>query len=143
MSLSFSITEVGSSSDAYSVVTNPFSYVGSAQFMQLLLAQLRYQNPLDPMQNEEMIMQLTQINSLQELQSINNALVELSRSSRLASASNMLGKTVLASLGDGTTMEGVVTGISVIGNETYLWLGEQMVPLSSIIKVVDTSKEGE
>jgi flagellar basal-body rod modification protein FlgD len=143
MSLSFSLTEVGSSSGASIVETNPFSYVGGAQFMQLLLAQLRYQNPLDPMQNEEMIMQLTQINSLQELQSINNALVELSRSSQMATASNMLGKTVTVSFGDGTTTEGVVTGISVIGNEVLLWLGEQMVPLSNVIKVVDTPKEGE
>lgn len=143
MSLSFSISEVGTSSSAAVLGVNPFSYIGDAQFMQLLLAQLRYQNPLDPMQNEEMIMQLTQINSLQELQSINNALVELSRSSQMAAASNMLGKTVLVSLNDGTTMEGVVTGISVIGNEAYLWLGEQMVPLSSVIKVVDTPKEGE
>ena len=88
-------------------------------------------------------MQLTQINSLQELQSINNALVELSRSSQMATASNMLGKTVTVSFGDGTTTEGVVTGISVIGNEVLLWLGEQMVPLSNVIKVVDTPKEGE
>ncbi|MBN1536737.1 MAG: hypothetical protein JW908_08405 [Anaerolineales bacterium] len=39
-------------------------------FMQLLLAELRNQDPLEPMNNSEMVAQLAQLNSLQELTSI-------------------------------------------------------------------------
>lgn len=47
------------------------------QFMQLLLAQLRNQNPLEPMDNSEFMGQMTQLNSLQELQKMNDSLTRL------------------------------------------------------------------
>lgn len=47
------------------------------QFMQLLLAQLRNQNPLEPMENSEFMGQMTQLNSLQELQKMNDSLAYL------------------------------------------------------------------
>ncbi len=49
----------------------------SDQFMKLLLAQLRNQNPLEPMNNSEFMGQMTQLNSLQELTKINDNLVQL------------------------------------------------------------------
>ena len=47
------------------------------QFMQLLLAQLRNQNPLEPMENSEFMGQMTQLNSLQELKKMNDSLAYL------------------------------------------------------------------
>ncbi len=51
--------------------------VDSGAFMKMLLAQLRHQNPLEPMDDKEMIGQMTQLNSLQELQKINSTLQTL------------------------------------------------------------------
>jgi flagellar basal-body rod modification protein FlgD len=54
----------------------------SGAFMQVLLAQLRHQNPLEPMNDQQMIGQMAQLNSLEELQKINSSLetlVDLSR----------------------------------------------------------------
>lgn len=141
MYISPSISVSTLANDVVASNVGSLSYMGNAQFMQLLLAQLRYQNPLDPLQNEEMIMQLTQINSLQELQMINRALTELSRSSQIASASNLIGKTVMVACDDGSFKEGVVTGVSIIENEVMLWLGEEVIPLSSVVKVVETPEE--
>lgn len=47
------------------------------QFMFLLLAQLRNQNPLEPLEDKEFMAQMTQINSLKELQNMNRAINEL------------------------------------------------------------------
>ena len=49
----------------------------STQFMQLLLAQMRNQNPLEPMNDKEMISQLAQLNSMQTLQKISSSLDKL------------------------------------------------------------------
>ncbi len=57
--------------------------IDSGAFMKMLLAQLRHQNPLEPMDDKEMIGQMTQLNSLQELQKINSTLqtlVDITRS---------------------------------------------------------------
>lgn len=42
----------------------------SDTFMKLLLAQLRNQDPLSPMDNNQMVAQMAQLNSLQQLTSI-------------------------------------------------------------------------
>jgi flagellar basal-body rod modification protein FlgD len=48
--------------------------VDGSAFMEVLLAQLRHQNPLEPMDDKELIGQMAQLNSLQELQKINTTL---------------------------------------------------------------------
>jgi flagellar basal-body rod modification protein FlgD len=58
------------------------SALDGGAFMEVLLAQLRHQNPLQPMDDKDLIGQMAQLNSLQELQKINSALeklVDLSR----------------------------------------------------------------
>ncbi len=57
--------------------TNAAPAAMGEQFMQLLLAQLRNQNPLEPMDNSEFMGQMTQLNSLQELQKMNDSLTRL------------------------------------------------------------------
>ena len=47
------------------------------EFMMLILAQLRHQDPLKPMDDSQMIAQFTQLNSLEELQKINTNLESL------------------------------------------------------------------
>jgi flagellar basal-body rod modification protein FlgD len=45
-----------------------------SEFMQILLAQLRNQNPMQPMDDNQLIGQMAQLNSLQELQKISTTL---------------------------------------------------------------------
>lgn len=47
--------------------------MGSDDFLTLLVAQLNNQNPLDPMDNAQFVMQLTQFSSLEQLISIREA----------------------------------------------------------------------
>jgi flagellar basal-body rod modification protein FlgD len=51
--------------------------IDGSEFMQILLAQLRHQNPMSPMDDGELIGQMTQLNSLQELQKISAILDSL------------------------------------------------------------------
>ena len=60
------------------------------QFLQLLVAQLKGQNPLDPKDGTEFIAQLTQFSSLEELINIRTALEDFITSSTTTSASNPL-----------------------------------------------------
>ncbi len=50
--------------------STPLPQMDANAFMLVLLAQMRHQNPLEPMDDKEMIAQMTQLNSLQELQKI-------------------------------------------------------------------------
>jgi flagellar basal-body rod modification protein FlgD len=103
-------------------------------FMLLLLAQLRHQNPLEPMNEKEMMGQIAQLNSLQELQKINSNLESSLKSTRLSEAAGLIGKQVCFSI-NGANGRGAVTGVSLEGSEVMLWLGNGRVPMSSVTAV--------
>ena len=50
--------------------------------MQILMAQLTHQNPLEPMSNDQMMSQFSQLNSLQELRDIHVAMDKVSVSNQ-------------------------------------------------------------
>lgn len=84
--------------------------IGKDAFLKLLVAQLRNQNPLNPLQGTDFIAQTAQFTSLEQLQQINASLAQLAASSTsgnsvsldAALASNYLGKVVTA---NGTIVE--------------------------------------
>jgi flagellar basal-body rod modification protein FlgD len=75
------------------------SELGKNEFMDLMLAQLKNQNPLEPQDNGEFISQLAQFSSLEEMQKLSstvNDVVGQFRSTQALQASAMVGKTVMA-----------------------------------------------
>jgi flagellar basal-body rod modification protein FlgD len=108
---------------------------GSSEFMLMMMAQLRNQNPLDPMQDKDMMGQIAQLNSLEELKSIRTMMEASYHSSQSAYGMEMIGKDVKALLDSGETVTGTVTGASWISNTMYLQIGERNVPLESIYEV--------
>lgn len=118
----------------------PFKFMEGAHFMQLLLAQLRLQNPLEPLQDREMMTQLAQINSLQELQQINAALRETAAANLLTQSAGLIGKTVEYVDDEGQTQRGVVTGVSMQDGQVTLWLGEERLPLAEVVSVHESEE---
>ncbi len=57
------------------VARDPLRTLGKDDFLRLLTVQLQYQDPLSPLGNEEMIAQLAQFSSLEQLENINRNLV--------------------------------------------------------------------
>jgi flagellar basal-body rod modification protein FlgD len=73
------------------------------EFMQLLTVQLQHQDPLDPMNNEEMIAQLAQFSSLEQLENMNanlessiNLDLMLTQVLNNTAAAGLIGKTIVA-----------------------------------------------
>jgi flagellar basal-body rod modification protein FlgD len=78
--------------------TNARQELGKDSFMQLLISQLAYQDPLEPMENTEFISQLAQFSALEQQQNI-AAGIQLLALSQTASTNsqmvNLIGKRVL------------------------------------------------
>ena len=64
----------------------------------MLMAQLRNQNPLDPMQDKDMMGQVAQLNSLEELKSIRTSIQSTSQANQSSYGIAMIGKQVKADL---------------------------------------------
>ncbi len=79
------------------------SKLGQDQFLQLLVAQMQNQDPINPMDGKEFASQLAQFNSVDQLIGVNNGLSELGQSQQLmraeltnSMASSLTGKQVRA-----------------------------------------------
>ncbi|CAJ0809497.1 MULTISPECIES: flagellar hook assembly protein FlgD [Ralstonia] len=81
-------------------------------FMQLLVAQLQNQDPLNPMDNSQMTSQLAQINTVNGIQQLNTTMSSMLTQNAATQASSMIGRTVQVpssnlSLASGTANFGV------------------------------------
>lgn len=69
-----SVTNASTASTSTAASGSTSNAIDSTQFMQILLAEMKNQDPLQPMDNNQMIGQLTQLNSLDELKKIDTTL---------------------------------------------------------------------
>lgn len=77
----------------------PSNRLGKNDFLQLLVTQLRYQDPTNPMSNEEFIAQTAQFSALEQMQDVNKnikSLIELQKTSARTEALSLIGKRVTA-----------------------------------------------
>jgi len=111
------------------------SSLTSDAFMSLLLTQMKNQNPMEPMNDTEMISQMSQLSSLQELQKVSSSMTSMEYLSQMLSASDMIGKTVTYKNSDGETVSGAVSSISLEDSEVYVTVGEETVAMDSLLTV--------
>jgi flagellar basal-body rod modification protein FlgD len=109
--------------------------VDSDQFMQILLAQLTHQNPLEPMDNAQMLSQFSQLNSLQELRGINTSMETVSATNQTTYLASLIGKTVKAQRADGKTIEGVVDGVITEADNPQVRIGTETADLVDILEI--------
>lgn len=106
------------------------SSLGRDEFLKLLTTELKYQNPLDPMDSTEYIAQLAQFSSLEQMQNLNTQMASLS-------AVSIIGKTAEALDDEGNQISGQVVGVSFNSGKINLIIGdsETKVPLENIIEI--------
>jgi flagellar basal-body rod modification protein FlgD len=113
-------------------------------FMQILLAQMTHQNPLEPMDNAEMTTQFSQLNSLQQLREINGGMEKLAASNQVIYLASLIGKSVKVNRPDGKVIEGVVEEVFPEKDNPQLRIGTEKVSLDDVIEVkAEDVVEGE
>lgn len=80
-------------------------------FLQVLLAQLQFQDPLEPMDNNEFIAQFAELTNLEQTQQMNDRLETLLALQNGGQAIDLIGRSVEA-VTDSGTMVGEVTAIA-------------------------------
>jgi flagellar basal-body rod modification protein FlgD len=114
--------------------TTPKGYDKDA-FMQILVAQMKYQDPLEPTSNTEYISQYATFTQVEQLSNMANAM-------SLSRASEMVGKTVTiaqknADTGQTKEIQGVVDFVNYSGNEAYLNIDGVNYNISDVVQVWD------
>jgi len=137
--------EAVSFGDTSGVVTGTLeSDLDKDAFLQLLVTQMQNQNPLEPMSSTEMVAQLAQFSTLEQMQNLNVGFNTLSGNIdqlNFLSASNMLGKTVSGITVDGTEIEGIVEKVQLNGSLIYLTVDGELLSMARVLSIEDTPLE--
>jgi len=116
--------------------TSMGSDLGYDQFLQLLCAEMQYQDPLEPTSNTDYVAQMATFSQLE-------ATLSLAETQQDALASSLVGKQVILAVEDDkgavNYVEGRVDYVTYENGETFLSVKDRLYPLSSLDTVADDS----
>jgi flagellar basal-body rod modification protein FlgD len=113
--------------------------MNSQMFLQLLVTQLKTQDPDSPMDSDAMITQTSQLASMQALTTLSDTQTSNFALQQRESASALIGMTASYLDGDGNTQTGEVTGASFSGTSPTVTIGGVAVDLGSLTAVEKTA----
>lgn len=98
--------------------------LGQDAFLQLLVAQLKYQDPMSPSDSAEFLSQTAQFTQVEKLEEIADAMATLSKNDQLSTIGNLVGQVVQHENALGQLIETAITsgrvhpdGITLIGDD--------------------------
>ena len=112
---------------------DPSVKVSTETFLKLLVAQLKYQDPLEPQKDTAFVTQMAQMTSLQEMQQMNTILQN-------SQAYDMVGMKISAEVfnkltGETTQYDGVVDSVVIVKGIPYVVVGNQAINIADVRQV--------
>ena len=109
-------------------------------YMKLLVAQLQNQNPLEPLDNNDMASQLAQFSQLQQLESMNSNFASVLAATQRNYANSLIGKEISFELIDKTGTGNITSGIveeaiNTANGEIALVVNNNTLALDDVISV--------
>jgi flagellar basal-body rod modification protein FlgD len=89
----------------------PTQMLSQQDFLNLLVTQMSSQDPLKPIDNQDMLSQMVQFSTLNANTTMQVALGQMQQTQSLSEATGLLGKQVTLQVDSSTTAQGVVTGV--------------------------------
>lgn len=116
--------------------------LGKDAFLQLLVAQLRYQNPMSPVDGQQYLQQAAQFTMVEKLEQIAQGQAEVTAWQRAVVAEGMVGRAVTGMDLSGADVEGVVTAVKLTPSGPLLVLDDGGELPVDYVDVVREPKEG-
>lgn len=107
------------------------STVSKDEFLTLLIAQLKNQDPLNPLKDTEFLSQLATFTTLEQITNMGDMVSEMMATQKYlnsAIAAGLIGRVVTTSAGE----EGVVTGVAMSDQGIFLDVNGDAIPLSDV-----------
>lgn len=125
-----STTAINNSSQTTTSTTTSKSNdtLGKDDFLKMLVTQLRYQDPMQPMEDKEFIAQMAQFSSLEQMQNMNAAMIT-------TQATSLIGKEIHWLDDQGNDKSGVVSAVTTYEGVSKLIVGDTSIGMEKVYKV--------
>jgi len=100
--------------------------LGSQEFLQLLVTQLRYQDPLNPIDDRDFLAQLAQFTALEQM-------TEQARWAKMTFGLGLVGNQVTYRTDEGEVLTGVVEALRFESGTPLLSLGDREITLDQVL----------
>ncbi len=111
------------------------SALNQQDFLQLLVAQLQNQDPMNPQSNTDMAAQMAQFSALQQS-------TEMSSSLNMIQANSLVGNTVNIQVDANTAVNGVVQGVIMQNNTPKILVNGVPYALNQVVSIAPTLTAG-
>jgi flagellar basal-body rod modification protein FlgD len=109
--------------------------MGNDTFLKLLVAQMQFQDPLEPTDSSQMMSQMAQFSQVEGLNNLNKQITALGLSQDFSSAVSMIGKTVTYTDSAGNPQTGPVSGVQPDPHGALLVIGSAKVYTGQVTEV--------
>ncbi len=127
---------VTGTSETYQGKKSKGDELGKDAFLQLLVAQMQNQDPLEPTDNTQMVTELAQFTTIEELQNLGTTFEN-------SNAFNLVGKNVIVEVGKSTdattttTVGGYVQYVQIVDGKAMLSIGDELYDYADLDMVID------
>jgi len=109
--------EVGSVNNLYSnpekIIQPPKQELDKDAFLQILVAQMRYQNPMDPQDSNQFISQVVELTTMEQMFNLSKGMEMLLKAQELSLSASLVGKQVTVAGPDGQDVRGAVEKVVI------------------------------
>jgi flagellar basal-body rod modification protein FlgD len=123
-----STTPIGDTTTTTARETGTASLLQPNTFLNLLVDELRFQNPLDPTNSSDFMNQIAELSQVEQLQTV-------SSSSEISEAAALIGKSVSGVDMSGNPISGTVTGVTSGANGPTLDVDGDSMTLPSVQQI--------
>ena len=130
-----SIGSSGASGAAADSSNNALRGLNLDTFLTLMITELQNQDPLNPLDNAEILSQISQIREIEATSDLQETLDAVLLGQNLSSATGMLKKRIDALDDQGSPVQGIVDRVTVAGGQIKLQVGTAQVDLQNVREV--------
>lgn len=130
-----SIDATSGTSSSSSTPSNPSANLNEQDFLQLLVAQLQYQDPMDPTDDQSFIQEQAQFSTVEGINNMQSTLTTMTTGQKMSNADSLIGMNVEYTGSDGSVESGVVSSASDSNGTVTVQVGSDQVDPSSILQV--------
>lgn len=105
-------------------------------FLSMMIAELQNQDPLNPMDNAQLLQQVSQIREIESNVRLVSTLESLVRAQYLAGGTNLIGRQVRGLDANGVEVNGVVERVSADNKGLYVHFDDKTISMKNIREVM-------
>jgi flagellar basal-body rod modification protein FlgD len=119
--------------------TDAFNKLDMSSFLKMLVTELQSQDPMNPMDNTQILQQVSQIKAIASDEKLTESIDAMQLQQNVTTANGMLGRTISGLSDSQKNISGKVDSVSIADGVAKLHVGNDTVSLNNVSEILPTT----